>query len=152
MQSLHIVYASGSGHTQYAVQEVVDVLTAGGITVTTQVAEKATEADFAKNDNLMLASGTWNTGGKEGQVHLYMFELLYKKAADADLTGKNVFVMGLGDSRYRHTSWAAKHLAEYVQSHGGTVVGKPFRVINEPYGQEESIRTWANDILTSLSS
>ena len=150
MSSVHIIYASTSGHTEYVVDQVITALQ--GVQVEKQRAELAQPEDLLKGDMLLLASGTWNTGGVEGQLNPHMDELLRKRAAGVDLGGKKVLLIALGDSRYRYTANAMVHLEEFVKSHNGIVVEPTLKIINEPYGQEGKIRQWADQLLSFLAS
>ncbi len=151
MSSLHIIYASTSGHTEYVVDELIATL-GDKMQVEKQRVELAKPEDFARGDVLLLASGTWNTGGAEGQLNPYMHFFLRGAAKDVDLAGKKVLVIGLGDQRYHFTARAHDLLVEYVQSHGGTVLEPTLKIINEPYGQEEKVKEWAKAIASHLAS
>ncbi len=80
-----------------------------------------------------------------------MHALLMERAAAADLKGKKTLAIGLGDARYRYTCKAADRLETFVNTHGGTLLAPALRIINEPYGQEETIRAWADTITPLLS-
>lgn len=150
MPSLHAIVASTSGHTDYVVDEVVASLEPT-VTVTRQRAEQAKPEDLAKGDVLLLACGSWNTGGSEGQLNPHMHMLLRERAKAVDLKGKKVAVIGLGDERYRYTARAKDLLEEFVSSHGGVVLSS-LRVVNEPYGQEKEVRAWAKKLLAALTN
>lgn len=147
MQTLQVVYASTSGHTEYVVGLLADALE-GFVTVTR--VERATPETLLAGDVLLLASGTWNTGGVEGQLNPYMHFFLSGAASGVDLKGKNVIVIGLGDERYRYTARAGEKLAAFVESRGGTVL-KRFTMVNEPYGQEGMVTAWASEISSLLA-
>jgi len=146
VSSLHIIYASTSGHTEYVVDQVIALLK--GVQIEKQRAETAQPEDFLKGDVLLLASGTWNTGGVEGQLNPHMDELLKKRAEGVDLLGKKVFLIALGDDRYRYTANAMVHLREFVVSHNGVVIEPTLKIINEPYGQEQKMREWVEILNT----
>lgn len=173
MPSLHIIYASTSGHTEY----VIDVLREHienpkseirstkpfdeaqdrqirnrKIQMTKTRAEQASANDFTQGDVLVLASGTWNTGGEEGQLNPHMDEFLKKRVKDMDLKGKKVAVIGLGDERYRYTCKAADRLEQWVKEHGGSLLCETLRIANEPYGQEEKIEEWGKQLLRFFTS
>jgi flavodoxin len=152
MPSLHVIYASTSGHTEYVVGEIAAQLkeSAPQIWVETQHAEQAKAEDLLKGDVLLLASGTWNTGSVEGQLNPHMHYFLKARAAEADLQGKKVAVVGLGDDRYHFTVGALAHLEEYVRTHNGQLLEQSLRIVNEPYGQEELARNWAKQLITHL--
>lgn len=149
--SLHTICASTSGHTEYVVDTVLETLKEAlpSLAVEKQRAELAQPDDLLKGDVLLLASGSWNTGGSEGQLNPHMHALLKERAKDFDLQRKRVLCIGLGDSRYQFTARALQHLEEYVQTHNGTVAGS-LKIVNEPYGQEAAIAAWAADILPQL--
>jgi flavodoxin len=145
MHSLHIIYASTSGHTEYVIDHLIGALS--GVEVEKQRVELARPEDLLKGDMLILACGTWNTGSIEGQLNPHMYDFLLGRAAGVDLKGKEVAVIGLGDERYHFTCKAADHLEEFVKSHYGQLHNPTLRIINEPYGQEDKVKTWANKLL-----
>ncbi len=152
MSSLHIIYASTSGHTEYVIGALVERLSAKkpDLTVTVTRVELTKPEDLLKGDTLLLASGTWNTGGIEGQLNPHMHVFLKERAVAADLQKKNVAVIALGDARYRYTAKAGEHLVEFIKTHNGTLFGTPLTIVNEPYGQEEKVHAWADQFLTLL--
>lgn len=150
VSSLQIIYASTSGHTEYVVDQIIATLT--GVKVEKQRAEQAQPEDLLKGDILLLASGSWNTGGAEGQLNPHMHELLKKRATGIDLAGKKVLLVGLGDQRYRYLVGAMTHMMEFVKTHGGVVVEPVLKVVNEPYGQEKKVEEWATVIRKQLSA
>lgn len=147
VSSLTIIYASTSGHTEYVLGIVRDVLEREGVKVSLTRVERAEVSDFGRGDAILLASGTWNTGGIEGQLNPHMHEFLRKRATDVSLKGRKVVVIGLGDTRYRYTCRAADHLEEFAKSHGGDVIAT-LRIVNEPYGQEGVVQDWAKKLLS----
>lgn len=152
MPSIHVIYASTSGHTEY----VIDVLELqwkeAGVAITRQKAEESVPEDLLNADVLVLASSTWNTGSIEGQLNPHMHVLLKEKAKDIDLKGKQVALIALGDERYFYTARAGEHLHSFVESHGGKFLTEQLTIINESYGQEEKIRKWGKKFLTSIKS
>jgi flavodoxin len=148
--SLQIVYASTSGHTEYVVGVLGEALKEAATVAATRV-ERATADTLLAGDVLLLASGTWNTGGVEGQLNPHMHAFLHGAAKDLDLHGKTVAIVALGDERYRYTANAGKHLAEYVVAHGGALLGEPLKIVNEPYGQEDTVKAWAKKLSSLLS-
>lgn len=147
--SLQIVYASTSGHTEYAVGCLVEALK-GVEAVVTRV-ERATPGTLLAGDALLLASGTWNTGGAEGQLNPHMHAFVHGPAKDVDLSGRKVAIVALGDDRYRYTANAGNHLERFVLSRGGELLGERLVIVNEPYGQEEKIRAWADALSASFA-
>ncbi|MBI3618605.1 flavodoxin family protein [Candidatus Peregrinibacteria bacterium] len=100
MSSIHIIYASTSGHTEYVVNVLTAVLRQHGHAVTLTRAEAAKPENLQKGDVLLLGSGTWNTGGTEGQLNPHMHALLFERATNVSLQGKRVGLISLGDERY----------------------------------------------------
>lgn len=153
--SIRIIYASTSGHTEY----VTDVLAKhlqenkkDTCVVNRVRAEQAQEEDFHKDDVLVLASGTWNTGSVEGQLNPYMHELLKKKMAQIDLKQRKCAIIALGDERYFYTARANEHFAQFIKTHDGVQLLPPLIVINEPYGQDEKIIRWGDELMKHLKS
>ena len=157
VSSLQIIYASTSGHTEYVVGVVQTCLMAAEIResplqINIVRAESAQPEDLQKGDVLLLASGTWNTGGIEGQLNPHMFDFLIGRAKDCDLNKKPVAIIALGDERYFYTARAGEHLRRFVLDHNGTVLGDTLAVVNEPYGQEERVKKWTGQLLSFLAS
>ena len=151
---LHVIYASTSGHVEYVVGLLEAFLKAKApkLKVSVQRVERAEVKDLTKGDVLLLASSTWNTGGIEGQLNPHMHVYLKKEVIGADLKGKRVALIGLGDKRYRYTCRAADHLEVFVKSHNGKQVGRTLRIVNEPFGQESTIEAWGAQLLKQFSS
>jgi flavodoxin len=84
---LHIVFASTSGHAEYVVEALIEVLSAlaPGRQIAATIAEKTQPEDLLRGDALVLASSTWNTGSVEGQLNPHMWVLLKEKAKNLDL-------------------------------------------------------------------
>jgi len=148
-RSLHIVFASTSGHTEYVVDALIESLrgTIPGWEIEETMAEKAQPRDLLSGDILVLASATWNTGGIEGQLNPHMWALLQDKAKTLDLAGKPCACIGLGDHRYFYTARAADQLQHYVTVHHGRLIVPTLRIIDEPYGQEEAVRAWGKQLV-----
>jgi len=148
-RSLHIVFASTSGHTKYVVEALIDSLKsiAPGWEIEAMMAEKAQPQDLLGGDVLLLASATWNTGSIEGQLNPHMWVLLHDKAKTLDLAGKPCACIGLGDHRYFYTARAADHLQHYVKAHHGRLIVPALKITDEPYGQEEAVRVWAEQLV-----
>lgn len=153
VQSIHIIYASTSGHTEHVVDTLVSFLQKQEpqLMVTRHLAEQAKPEDLLKGDILLLASGTWNTGGIEGQLNPHMHVLLKDQAKDIALGGKKCALIALGDERYYYTCRAVEHLQQFVHEHGGTPACDPLLVVNEPYGQEERMIKWGEKLLHALT-
>lgn len=153
MRNAHIqlIYASTSGHTEYAVCVVLEALRAEApmLVVRKSMAESCGAADFLADDFLVLAAGSWSVGGAEGQLNPYMSRLLNERANTLNLDNKPCACIGLGDHRYFYTARALDLLQQYVASHGGRLIIPGLRLVNEPYGQEESIHAWARALVSA---
>ena len=154
--SLHCIYASTSGHTEYVVdilrQTSLDYARDDSMEMTVQRAELAKAEDLNRGDVLILASSTWNTGNVEGQPNPHMWNLLMDRAKDVALSGKRVALIALGDERYYFTANAAVHLEKFVADHGGKLLCPTLKIVNEPYGQEEKVREWGAELMNVLDS
>ncbi len=148
MPSVRLIYASTSGHTEYVAEQVRSALEGvPGMTVTMERAERVSPQDLpGKEDLLILAASTWNTGNVEGQLNPHMHHLVHTVFNDLDFQGRRVAVIGLGDERYHYTCKAADHLEEFVKARNGQLVAPTLRIINEPYGQEEVVRGWITQL------
>lgn len=149
MRSLHIVYASTSGNTEYVVDELVAYMqrTMPNVNIERQRAELAHPKDLLRGDILILGSGTWNTGGSEGQLNMHMHALIHDRAKDLDLDGKYITFISLGDDRYYYRTRCTEHFLRFQREHNGTLFVPPLVLVNEPYGQEERIHRWAEKLL-----
>ncbi|MBT4119742.1 MAG: flavodoxin family protein [Candidatus Peribacter sp.] len=154
MPSLHIIYASTSGNTEHVVDTLKEHLSSAqaDLTVTVQRAEEAKADDIEKGDVLLLASSTWNYDAVEGYLNMHMREFLEKRAKDADLAGKPVGLIILGDDRYYYTGRGTERFMQYLMSHNGKSCTMPLIIINDPYGQEEKIREWSEKLMTCFNS
>jgi flavodoxin I len=147
MNSLHVIFTTSTGNTEHIVGVLRKFCDEKGIAITTQRAEEAQPEDLLKGDALILACGTWNTGGSEGQLHMRMDALLNGRAKDVDLKGKQVGLIALGDERYYFTGRATEHLIQFVMNHNGKMLGSPLLIMNDPSGQEEKVIKWGDKIL-----
>lgn len=147
--SLHIIYASTSGHTEYVVDELCSYFAekAPDIQIERQRAELAKREDLLRGDVLILGSGTWNYGGVEGQLNMYMHHLLFDRAKDIDLAGKQIAFISLGDDRYRYTTRCTEGFMRFAKLSRAKPLLIPLIVVNEPYGQEERIQKWGEKLL-----
>ena len=148
-KTLHIIYASTSGNTEYVVDELIDYIrrTMPEIKIERQRAELAHPKDLLRGDVLILGSGTWNTGGSEGQLSMYMDALLRDRAKDLDLQGRFITFISLGDDRYYFRTRCTEHFLRFQREHNGTLFVPPLVMVNEPYGQEDKIHRWAEKLL-----
>ena len=149
--SLHIVYASTSGNTEYVVDTISNYISTHDSqrSIEKQRAELAEANDLLRGDIVILGSGTWNTGGIEGQLNMYMHRLLEERAKDLDLQGKKMAFICLGDDRYYFRTRCTEHFFRFQREHNGILSLPPLVIVNEPYGQEERIHQWTEKLLTT---
>lgn len=152
MASIHIIFASTSGNTEHVVETVVEHISQNhaDIEVSTQRVEEAEPQDLLRGDLVVLASSTWNYDGVEGYLNMYMREFLEKRAKDADLNGRGVGLIILGDDRYYYTGRGTERFMQYLMGHNGKSCTMPLLIINEPFGQEEKIVEWAEKLVASI--
>ncbi len=122
------------------------------VAVEQQRAELATPEDLLRGDIVILGSGTWNTGGIEGQLNMHMHALLRDRAKDLDLQKKPITFISLGDDRYYFRTRCTEHFLRFQREHNGTLFIPPLIIVNEPYGQEARIHQWADKLLTAMLS
>ena len=146
MKNVTAVIATTSGHTQFVIDTVVSRWkeTHDDIAVRIVRAETATVEDLTQCDVLLLGSGTWNTGGVEGQLNPYMHELLFEKLKGIDLQAKPVLLVSLGDERYYFTTRCTERFMQFLKAANGKSAGMPLIIVNEPYDQTEKIKKWAD--------
>lgn len=152
MFTLQIIYASTSGHTEYVIEALQDFLESQKVDVRVKRAELATSEDMAAGDVLLLASGTWNASGIEGQLNPHMDALFQSRAKEVSLQGKKMAFIALGDDRYHYTARASEHLLRFAREHGGKMLLPPLIILNEPYDQLEKIRTWGKKLLDAMAA
>jgi len=145
--TIQILYASTSGHTEFVIGVLQKLWGAAGHSITLVKAEQATSKDLTIGDVLVLASGTWNTGGQEGQLNPHMHELLFERVKVIDLQKKPVALISLGDERYYFTTRCTEHFMKFLKTANGTTLSPPLIIVNEPYDQEERIRKWGEKII-----
>ncbi len=152
LRSLHIITASTSGNTDVVADVISQRITERGadIAIERQRAELAKPEDLLRGDVLILGSGTWNTGGSEGQLNMYMDTLLRVRAKDTDLQGKPITFISLGDDRYYFRTRCTEHFLRFQREHKGTLFVPPLIIVNEPYEQKEKIEKWADKLLSTM--
>lgn len=149
MPSIHIIYASTSGHTEYVVDTLIEFLKekAPQIDIERQRVELAKPEDLLRGDLVILGSGTWNYQGIEGQLNMYMHQFLFEKAQGIDLSGKQLALISLGDDRYYYTTRCTERFMRFLKEAHTKSAFMPLIVVNEPYGQEEKIIKWGEKLI-----
>ncbi len=150
---IHIITASTSGNTEYVTDTFKKRLadSSPDIVIEHQRAELAKPKDLLRGEILILGSGTWNTGGREGQLNMHMDALLKQRATDVDLQGKPMTFISLGDERYYFRTRCTEHFLRFQREHHGSLFLPPLIIVNEPYGQEERIDQWTDKFIAALA-
>lgn len=120
------------------------------LTIERTRAEQAKPEDILHGDVVILGSGTWNTGGIEGQLNPHMHEFLIERAKDVTLQGKPMTCISLGDDRYYQRTRCTEHFLRFIRTHNGTLITPPLVIVNEPYDQVEKIETWSEKLLQKI--
>lgn len=149
MPQISIIYASTSGHTEYVMQILAETLRSAGAEVHSVRAEQAAEGDLKKGDLTVLASGTWDADGVEGQLNPHM-KAFFDRVEGTGLEGRKLAFVGLGDTRFRYTARAIEHLQKFRMAKKAVQLLPPLLIINEPYGQEETVKRWGTKVLAAL--
>ncbi|MFA5799408.1 MAG: flavodoxin domain-containing protein [Candidatus Peribacteraceae bacterium] len=154
MPTLVAIYASTSGHTEFVVRALCAKLQTllPELKIEQIRAERAETKDLERADLLLLASGTWNISGIEGQLNPHMSALFTERAKNVDLQEKPAAIVSLGDDRYHFTARATEHLQHFFREHRGKLLLPPLVIINEPYDQEERIGRWTEKLATSIKA
>lgn len=149
---VRIVWGSTSGHTEYVVDRLVEELELDslGYRFESCRAETLQLSDLVNDDVVVLASSTWNTGGVEGQLNPHMGQLL-KRDGEFTLSGKRCACVGLGDHRYFYRVRAADLLEQFVRECGGRLIVPTLRIVDEPYGQEQTVRQWGHELAMAIA-
>lgn len=152
MKSLHIIFSSISGHTEYVVQILKAFLLGRKpeLSITLIRAEQAKAEDLLQGDMTILACGTWNTTGQEGQLSPYMHEFINTIAKDVDLSNRLIAFISLGDERYFYTCRCTEHFLAFQRDHKAHMLLPPLVIANEPYDQSERILAWGEKLLAAM--
>lgn len=149
---VRVVWGSTSGHTEYVVERLIDVLGRGprGSRVQAGPAETFPVTPVVQADVLVLASSTWSSNGVEGELNPHMADLVQHRASDLQVEGMSCACIGLGDHRYYYEARAADLLERFVRDHDGRLIVPTLRLIDEPYGQERLIDDWARGLVEAM--
>ncbi len=152
--SLLFIVASTSGHTQYVVDRILEQLTEMHPLLSCRVlrAEMAQREDLLQATDIVFASGTWNTNGKEGQLNPHMHQFFEERCTDLDLIGKRMTCISLGDDRYYFTTRCTEYFFAFQKRTHLSTLCMPLVIVNEPYDQEERIDAWTKKFLLALSA
>lgn len=153
-----ILYATYSGGTLEASQQVEEMLSQAKHTVVLKRANEVSPEDLTRADFIVFGSCTWDLftphGQFQGQLHQDFIDFT-KTFHGHTFPGKRFAVFGLGDRRYIKFCAAADHLAALVHELKGTLIGEPLKIDGYFFRLEENrraIEAWTNEILRQLTS
>lgn len=153
MMNILIIYATNSGSTYEAAKVVRDVLNEHGHRAALKSVTEAGRGDMKAYDALVFGSCTWqwtNKDGKtiDGQLPQHFHDFI-DRLKGVSLEKKCCAVFGVGDHAYANYCAAADHLAEFVKTFGGKLVGEPLKVGEFFFNIPESttrVATWGRAI------
>ncbi len=146
--SIPIIYASTSGHTQAVCEKVAELWTAAGQPCKLMRAEQTPLQVIQDNSVFVMASSTW----EHGELNPF-FHRLYDEIGTIDCSGKYTAFIGCGDSRYEPILFnqAVKLLRQHWQDQGGTEIKRPLLLQGEPFPQlNTNVAHWANEMLPRI--
>lgn len=115
--------------------------------------EGATKDMVAGHDAIVIASPSWEDEGKDGQP-LPEIRIFLEGLTAADLAGKKVAVVGLGDIAYPHFCGAVDVLEARLKELGVTLLTPSLRV-DRYYSlpdNEQKVKDWSTSLATALSA
>ncbi|MDD5054768.1 MAG: flavodoxin domain-containing protein [Candidatus Peribacteraceae bacterium] len=154
INSLNIIYGSINGNTEYVMGRIEAFLRTvlPGLIIRRVRAETAKPDDFKLADALLLGSGTWNTGGDEGQLNPHMHALLFEHLKDVRLPGKPMAFVSLGDEQHHFITDCIGHFRLFLQNVKGEKLLQSLILVNDPYTELERIDRWAKDFSETLAT
>lgn len=147
-----IVFATYSTGTQLVAENIADLLTKHGFSVTIKKVQEIEENELPQYDLILLGSPSWDVGGQGGQPHQHFLDFI--KKAQAPLPGKKFAVFGLGDSVYPIFCGAVDHLEEFVLRLQGTLVIPSLRIDGyffNPKEANQKIEQWVTQLVHTVS-
>lgn len=149
-----IVYATYSNSTALACEQLCQLLTNAGHSVSLQTATETTKDTLLKPELLVLASPSWDYNGQQGMPH-EDFLTMQQAVGDVALQGKLTAILALGDSSFTYFCGAADHLTKWLADHGGKAVVPPL-MIDQYYANEatarQQIADWSTQLLDALAT
>lgn len=147
-----VVYGTLSGSTMTAATLVADTLKAAGHEVTSVTADPTIKDQILSAQAVVFASPSWEDQGKDGQP-LPEVRAAIESLSAADLTGKKVALLGLGDTSYPHFCGAVDVMEGLLKDRGVSVV-TPSLKIDRYYSSpdnEQKIKTWTQTLSQLLA-
>ena len=149
--SIHIIYASTSGNTEFVMDKVADLWRETGKEVFLHRAE-ITDINLIKDNKFfLLATSTWD----HGTINPF-FDKLLAEMKKTDFSGKSAAFIGLGDRRYeKHYFCTGMTLLKEVwEKSGGQSLGVPLTIGREPFDEliDKVVRGWAEKTIKLFKS
>lgn len=146
-----ILYATNSGGTEMAAQELSQKLASGHSVDLKRVLD--TNPDEIKaHDLIVLGTPSWDFTDKEGQPHEDYFT--FKKGLTSNpFEGKKIAVFGLGDSSYRVYNGGVDELDKWVAEWHGQKVVDSLKIDKFFFNQSEAMQSldeWATKVLDAI--
>ncbi|MCL4200446.1 flavodoxin domain-containing protein [Patescibacteria group bacterium] len=148
-----ILYGTLSGSTMTAAELVGSTLREAGHDTNVVSIESATNDLVTAHDALIIASPSWEDEGKDGQP-LPEIRKFLESLTTADLTGKKVAVVGLGDIAYPHFCGAVDVLEAKLKELGVTPATASLRV-DRYYSlpdNEQKVKNWSANFAKAVTT
>jgi flavodoxin I len=116
--------------------------------------ESATKDMVASHDCIVIASPSWEDEGKDGQP-LPEIRIFLSTLTAADLAGKKMAIVGLGDTAYPHFCGAVDVLEARLKELGVATLATPSLKIDRYYSlrdNEQKVKDWATALANTLTS
>jgi flavodoxin I len=146
-----ILYATNSGGTEMAAQEIVNKLQ-GTHTVTLKRIIDTNPEEIQAHDLIVLGSPSWDYTDKEGQPHEDFFTFK-KNVSGNPFDGKKIAIFGLGDSSYKVFTGAVDELEKWVLEWKGQKIVDSMRIDKFFFNQSEAMQKideWCGKVLEAI--
>jgi flavodoxin len=146
--TIHAIYATTSGNTEFVIDTVAEIWRTGGWTVETHRAERTSPDLIAQNSLFLFGTSTWD----RGSVNPF-FTKLYEAMKHMSFAGKSGFFVGSGDNRYEPIQFnmGIQQIMECWKNQGGVELYHPLKINGEPHTVlDVLIRPWAQATVAEL--
>lgn len=149
MASILIVFSSIGGNTELVVDRVREELQKHNLGAQKKRVDVTKAREVLDYDLTILASPTYGQGTVEDH-----FKPFLKDLETLDLSGKNLAVVGLGDTKYypEYLTESAIILEEYVKKQHGNLIVPALRIGMPPLKYiEKLVPGWIEKVYTSIA-
>lgn len=146
-----LIYATYSGSTYVAAEEVGNAITAAGNELALKNANEVNPDEVGQYDLVIMGSPSWDVQGQEGMPHddvIKLMDTLKGRTYD----NKKFAVFGLGNQTYDHFCGAVDHIEQFIKDAHGILAAESLRVDNYYTDQEmknNQIKEWTAKVLQS---